>query len=105
VQDGFIHYQLLGFCQATQLQYLNGQVPDHLQQQHVDHKIAEALLKKGHHQCLPDLDRRVPSHESGGIIGCCRPESPEPRKRLPPELAGLGVVRLVLQTIHLDAQG
>ena len=51
VQDGFIHYQLLRFCQATRLQYLNGQVPienqNHLQQQHVDHKIAEALLKKG----------------------------------------------------------
>ena len=49
VQDGFIHYQLLRFCQATRLQYLNGQVPienqNHLQQQHV--KIAEALLKKG----------------------------------------------------------
>ena len=27
VQDGFIHYQLLRFCQATRLQYLNGQVP------------------------------------------------------------------------------
>ena len=51
VQDGFVHYQLLRFCQATRLQYLNGQVPienqNHLQQQHVDHKIAEALLKKG----------------------------------------------------------
>ena len=51
VQDGFIHYQLLRFCQATRLQYLNGQVPienqNHLQQQHDDYKIAEALLKKG----------------------------------------------------------
>ena len=27
VQDGFIHYQLLRFCQATRLQYLNGHVP------------------------------------------------------------------------------
>ena len=51
MQDGFIHYQLLRFCQATRLQYLNGHVPlenqNHLQQQHVDYKIAEALLKKG----------------------------------------------------------
>ncbi len=45
IQDGFIHYQLLRFRQATRLQYLN----DHillgnrciLQQQHVDGKIAE----------------------------------------------------------------
>jgi hypothetical protein len=45
------HYQLLRFCQATRLQYLNGQVQlanqQVLQQQHVDHKIANALLKKG----------------------------------------------------------
>ena len=26
VEDGFIHYQLLRFCQATRLQYLNGQI-------------------------------------------------------------------------------
>ena len=51
VDDGFIHYQLLRFCQATRLQYLNGQISIHnqnsLQQQHVDRKIADALLKKG----------------------------------------------------------
>jgi hypothetical protein len=51
IQDGFIHYQLLRFCQATRLQYLNGHAQlanQHvLQQQHVDHKIANALLKKG----------------------------------------------------------
>ena len=51
IQDGFIHYQLLRFCQATRLQYLNGQIDlanqNILQQQHVDHKIANALLKKG----------------------------------------------------------
>ena len=51
IQDCFIHYQLLRFCQATRLQYLNGQVQlanqQVLQQQHVDHKIANALLKKG----------------------------------------------------------
>jgi hypothetical protein len=48
IQDCFIHYQLLRFCQATRLQYLNGQVQlanqQVLQQQHVDHKIANALL-------------------------------------------------------------
>jgi hypothetical protein len=26
IQDGFIHYQLIRFCQATRLQYLNGQI-------------------------------------------------------------------------------
>jgi hypothetical protein len=48
IQDCFIHYQLLRFCQATRLQYLNRQVQlvnqQVLQQQHVDHKIANALL-------------------------------------------------------------
>ena len=50
IQDCFIHYQLLRFCQATRLQYLNGQVQlanqQVLQQHHVDHKIANALLRK-----------------------------------------------------------
>ena len=39
------------FCQATRLKYLSGHVQlanqNALQQQHVDHKIANALLKKG----------------------------------------------------------
>jgi hypothetical protein len=51
IQDGFIHYQLVRFCQATPLQYLNGQIDlenqNVLQQQHVDWKISNALLKKG----------------------------------------------------------
>jgi hypothetical protein len=51
VNEDFIHYQLICFCQATRLQYLNGHVQlanQHVvQQQHVDHKIANALLKKG----------------------------------------------------------
>jgi len=52
IQDGFIHYQLLRFCQATRLQNINGQITltnqNVLHQQHVDHKIAnQALLKKG----------------------------------------------------------
>jgi len=51
IQDGFIHYQLLRFCQATRLQYLNCQIDQAnqncLQQQHVNWKISNALLKKG----------------------------------------------------------
>jgi hypothetical protein len=51
IQDGFIHYQLLRFCQATRLQYINSHIMLNnrcvLQQQHVDCKIADALLKKG----------------------------------------------------------
>jgi hypothetical protein len=26
IQDGFIHYQLLRFCQATRLQYINSHI-------------------------------------------------------------------------------
>jgi hypothetical protein len=51
IQDGFIHYQLVRFWQATRLQYLNGQIDlanqNVLQQQHVDWKISNTLLKKG----------------------------------------------------------
>jgi hypothetical protein len=49
IQDGFIHFHLLRFCQATRLQHLNSHIilPNHcvLQQQHVDCKIADTLLK------------------------------------------------------------
>jgi hypothetical protein len=51
IQDGFIHFQFLRFSQATRLQYLNSHImlPNRceLQQQHVDCKIADTLLKKG----------------------------------------------------------
>jgi hypothetical protein len=51
IQDGFIHFQLLRFCQATRLQYINSHIMLGnrcvLQQQHVDCKVADALLKKG----------------------------------------------------------
>jgi len=51
INDDFIHYQLLHFCQATRLQYLHTHIllgnRCHLQQQHVDCKISDALLKKG----------------------------------------------------------
>ena len=50
IQDGFIHYQLLRFCQTTHLQYINSHIllgnRCVLQQQHVNCKIADALLKK-----------------------------------------------------------
>jgi hypothetical protein len=51
IQDGFIHFQLLRFCQATRLQYINSNIMLSnrcvLQQQHVDCKIADMLLKNG----------------------------------------------------------
>jgi hypothetical protein len=51
IQDGFIHYQPIRFCQATRLQFINSHIllgnRCVLQQQHVDCKIADALLKKG----------------------------------------------------------
>ena len=47
----YIHNQLLRFCQATRLQYINSHILLRnrciLQQQHVNCKIADALLKKG----------------------------------------------------------
>jgi hypothetical protein len=80
IEDGFVHYQLLRFCQATRLQYLNSHVSlDNqlaLQQQHVDHKIGEALLKKGTdntyltwsptHRAWVDMVLHLP-HENGGF--------------------------------------
>ncbi len=51
IQDVFIHFQLIRFCQATRLQYINSHIMLGnrcvLQQQHVDCKIVDALLKKG----------------------------------------------------------
>ena len=45
IQDGFIHYQLLRFCQTTRLQYINSHIMLSnscvLHQQHVDCKIAD----------------------------------------------------------------
>jgi hypothetical protein len=81
IPDGFIHYQLIRFCQATRLQYLNGHVQLAnqnvlQQQQHVDHKITLALLKKGtrdayktwHQQDRAWVDMRFhESHDEGGF--------------------------------------
>jgi hypothetical protein len=42
IQDGFNHYQLIRFCQATRLQSINGHVQlanQNVLQQHVNHKI------------------------------------------------------------------
>ena len=51
IQDDFIHFQLIRFFQDTRLQYINSHImfPNRcvLQQQHVDCKIADALVKKG----------------------------------------------------------
>ena len=58
--DGFVHYQLLRFSQATRLQYINSHIMLNnrcvLQQQHVDCKIADSLLKKGTNQHADDWD-------------------------------------------------
>ncbi len=43
IQDGFIHYQLIRYCQTTRLQYLNCHVQlakQNVLQQHVNHHIA-----------------------------------------------------------------
>ncbi len=51
VEDDFIHFQLLRFCQTTRIQFLNSHIIfDNrcvLQQQHVDCKIVDVFLKKG----------------------------------------------------------
>jgi len=48
---GVRHYQLIRFCQTTRLQYINSHIMLNdrcvLQQQNVDCKIADVLLKKG----------------------------------------------------------
>ena len=68
IQDGFIHYQLLRFCQATRLQYINSHIllgnRCVLQQQHVDCKIADAILKKGtkHHADGWDASSKAWAH-------------------------------------------
>ncbi len=51
IEDSFIHFQLVRFFQTTRLQHINSHIllDNHcvLQEQHVDVKIADALLKKG----------------------------------------------------------
>ena len=68
IQDGCIHFQLLRFCQATRLQYMNSHIILSnrcvLQQQHVDCKIVDAILKKGTKQHTDgwDAPRKSWSH-------------------------------------------
>jgi hypothetical protein len=68
IQDGFIHYQLLRFCQVTRLQYVNSHFMINnrcvLQQQNVDCKIVDVLLKKGtnHHTDGLDTSSKFWSH-------------------------------------------
>ncbi len=54
IQDGFVHYQLVRFCQATRLQFIDSHIIlNHrcvLQQQHVDCKITDTLLKRDTNQ-------------------------------------------------------
>ena len=60
IQDDFIHYQFLRFCQTTRLQYINSHIllgnRFILEQIHVDYKIDEALLIKGTKHHLDDWD-------------------------------------------------
>jgi hypothetical protein len=60
IQDGFIHFQLIRFCQATRLQHINSHIIRNnrcvLQQQHVDCKIADVFLKKGTKQYADGWD-------------------------------------------------
>ena len=50
IEDGFIHYHLSRFCQATRLQYLNSHIRLHnqnaLQQQHADLKSLTPSSKR-----------------------------------------------------------
>ncbi len=68
IQGGFIHYQLVRFCQVTRLQFINSHIMLNnrcvLQQQHVDCKIADALLKKGTKEHVDgwDTSRKAWSH-------------------------------------------
>ena len=47
IRDDFIHYQLIRFCQATRLQYLNGHIQ--LANQNVLHSSTSTT--KSHRQC------------------------------------------------------
>jgi hypothetical protein len=82
IQDGVIHSQLLRFCQATRLQYTNCHIllcnRCVLQQQHVDCKIADALLKRGTKQHADGWD--APSKACAHMV-----------LHLPPAEGGFGV--------------
>ena len=68
IQDGFIHYQLLRFCQTTLLQHINSNMMLSnrcvLYHHHVDCKITDTLLKRGtkHHVDGWDTSDKTWSH-------------------------------------------
>jgi hypothetical protein len=68
IKDDFIPYQHIRFCQATRLQFINSHtLLDNrcvLQQQHVECKVADKLLKRGTKQHAEgwDTSRKVWSH-------------------------------------------
>ncbi len=68
IQDGFIHYQFLRFSQDTRLQYTNSHILLRnryvLQQQYVDRKITDTILKEGtkQHKVGWDSFRKTWSH-------------------------------------------
>jgi hypothetical protein len=68
IQDGFVHYQLVRFCQATRLQFINSHIILYnrcvLQHQHVDCKITDTLLKRDTKQNTDgwDASSKVWSH-------------------------------------------
>ncbi len=73
IQDGFIRYQLLRFCQPTRLQYTNSHILLRnrcvLQQQHVDCKIADAQHADGwdaHSKAWAHMVLHLP-HADGGF--------------------------------------
>lgn len=83
IEDGFIHYKLLRYCQATRLQHINGHVAlenqNVLQQQHVDAKIVAALIRKGAGSASADWTPAVHAwvtmvmhspHDEGGFGVC-----------------------------------
>ena len=63
IQDGFLNYHLLRFCQDTLLRYLNSHIllgnRCVLQQQHVDCKIADVLLKNSTKQHTDSWDSSI----------------------------------------------
>jgi hypothetical protein len=65
IQGGFIHYQLIRFCQATRLQFINSHFllgnRSELEHQHVDCKIVDTLLKNQDTQGW-DTSRKTWSH-------------------------------------------
>jgi len=60
IEDVFIHYHLLRFCQTTRLQHIKSHIFHGsrcvLEQEHVDCKITDTVLKKGTTEHSDDWD-------------------------------------------------